>query len=983
MTNLRRAVLQKVVTDHGGQVSDLAGATHVVIGAGVPETTWCKLPVEVCIVQAEWLSKSVQQGRRMPEAEFQVRAALPVPKAAAQTAPAAQTVAAAPAAAEAKPATAVSAETPIPEPLPPKKEEPKTPPKRQVMVRDADVPLNAEISKKLKELAEAYSARGERWRSWQLAKAERLVRTWPEPLRRPEDFERISGLGPKTREKCRELLSTGGLQRLEAIQGDESTHILQDFTCIHGAGESVARRWFMAGCRSLEDLRARQDELQLTRTQRLGLKYVEDFKQRIPRKEAEMLIQTVADAADTAYGKNQVELIPCGSMRRGAQSMSDVDLVLVPCRGCVLPGGLKPLLVELREAGVAKEDLGGHAPNSPYDDGEETHLGVFRLPTEGSLHRRMDLILSRREHLPLVLLNWTGSGLFLRELHRLASYKGFKISSTQLLARDAAGHMVEVPVTEEADVFEALGLVHRPPEQRELDDSLMRFVQSCKPGAPALKRQKTDESSRDCSELQAVQMRTNDLQCLTGKREPRPRRPSVANGGSTQPLSEAKVEELQLAQDLAKSQEEMRRMSRRLSQALGMPAETVQVLAPEVGDALLEDKKAELKQKQDQAAELRAELEQLQPPERTKPPEIATAVSPESVTSDPGGLEDKSPKSPRRRMSLFERRASFEELAKNGHINPELMQQLLHEQGETIQIQQQLASIEDLIKVIRSKGGDITASEKQKIKDMFGKAEIKNVEQLSQAQELKDERKKIKELEQQVVERRSEWSSIEGVSKALKGLAEGNLNHADILKKVRAVNAAHLRTGLAETGSTNNSEMATLQAAAAMARSDPRRRKSEQMLPAGWGPVATDRPASGPSPAGPAGPATQLDSPRRRTSFEDLLGPRRSLLMSPALSGFTSKSGSHIEVDELMTPSPQPRSLKRGPSLNTIEGFPGEVPMQAVVNSRRRHSLTTGMAATRSVMESPRRLAMSGEEQRAPRSLVGTLGLSPRRFSVA
>ena len=39
---------------------------------------------------------------------------------------------------------------------------------------------------------------------------------------------------------------------------------------------------------------------------RLGLKYVEDFKQRIPRKEAEMLIQTVADAADTAYGKNQV-----------------------------------------------------------------------------------------------------------------------------------------------------------------------------------------------------------------------------------------------------------------------------------------------------------------------------------------------------------------------------------------------------------------------------------------------------------------------------------------------------------------------------------------------------------------------------------------------------------------------------------------------------------------------------------------------------
>ena len=49
---------------------------------------------------------------------------------------------------------------------------------------------------------------------WQ---AEKLVRTWAGPLRRPEDFDAIAGLGPKTREKCRELLATGALQRLEAM----------------------------------------------------------------------------------------------------------------------------------------------------------------------------------------------------------------------------------------------------------------------------------------------------------------------------------------------------------------------------------------------------------------------------------------------------------------------------------------------------------------------------------------------------------------------------------------------------------------------------------------------------------------------------------------------------------------------------------------------------------------------------------------------
>lgn len=38
---------------------------------------------------------------------------------------------------------------------------------------------------------------------------------------------------------------------------------------------------------------------------RLGLQYVEDFKQRIPRSEAEQLIQLVSDAAEKAYGPKQ------------------------------------------------------------------------------------------------------------------------------------------------------------------------------------------------------------------------------------------------------------------------------------------------------------------------------------------------------------------------------------------------------------------------------------------------------------------------------------------------------------------------------------------------------------------------------------------------------------------------------------------------------------------------------------------------------
>ena len=34
------------------------------------------------------------------------------------------------------------------------------------------------------------------------------------------------------------------------------------------------------------------------------------------------------------------------------------------------------------------------ARKQPSKDGEETHLGVFRLPTEGSLHRQADIRVS-------------------------------------------------------------------------------------------------------------------------------------------------------------------------------------------------------------------------------------------------------------------------------------------------------------------------------------------------------------------------------------------------------------------------------------------------------------------------------------------------------------------------------------------------------------------------------------------------------------
>eukprot|EP00434_Breviolum_minutum_P007134 symbB.v1.2.006296.t1/scaffold375.1/size220138/14 len=488
---------------------------------------------------------------------------------------------------------------------------------------------------------------------------------------------------------------------------------------------------------------------------------------------------------------------------------------------------------------VLEEELGGHAPNSPYDDGEETHLGVFRL-APGSLHRRMDLILSRREHLPLVLLNWTGSGLFLRELHRLASYKGLKISSTQLLARDANGAGVQVPVTEEADIFEALGLTYRPPEQRELDDSLMRFVQACKPGQPALKRQKSESASSSMNTSMGMEVQDS----------PKAPRPQAEKKPEDPEARERREEFQRLDEQLEKFKENLRTLSEHLSKVMGTDV-GIETLDADIIAALLEDKESEKRQKQEQLIQLREEVAELR--HHAVEAEAVEAVIP-SATEQPkrneAGEGTAAPVQTKRNsvVATRQRRNSqvdaLEDLQKD--VDPELMQQLLAAQGETLNIQEQLNSIEDLITVVRSKGQNLSSQEKEQLKEpgnapkesdrkpqeLFGGPDPKK-DQSAEATELREEKKKIRALEKQVGEKRDEWNSIDGAAKALRGLAEGNMTQGEIAKKVRIVKAAYVRTGDIEDTGSGSTELGTLQAAAAMARTAERRRNSDATVHVG------------------------------------------------------------------------------------------------------------------------------------------------------
>jgi DNA polymerase lambda len=143
---------------------------------------------------------------------------------------------------------------------------------------------------------------------------------------------RIQGVGQKTLQKVgrclvihsplescpprtqiKEIVATGKLQRLDhlitgvslcvykppqshfqrslIISAAETTAIAV-FLEIWGVGPATADKLAKRGYRTLEDLRAHQDEL--TVSQRIGLRYYEEFQLRIPREEVEQVARIVS-----------------------------------------------------------------------------------------------------------------------------------------------------------------------------------------------------------------------------------------------------------------------------------------------------------------------------------------------------------------------------------------------------------------------------------------------------------------------------------------------------------------------------------------------------------------------------------------------------------------------------------------------------------------------------------------------------------------
>ena len=102
------------------------------------------------------------------------------------------------------------------------------------------------------------------------------------------EAKKLSGVGDKIAQIIDEMIQTGKLEKLDTIRSDETYMALNLLQRVSGIGPVTAQELVKSGITSLDQLWNNLEKL--TSAQRIGLKYFEDFEQRIPRSEIRKIV---------------------------------------------------------------------------------------------------------------------------------------------------------------------------------------------------------------------------------------------------------------------------------------------------------------------------------------------------------------------------------------------------------------------------------------------------------------------------------------------------------------------------------------------------------------------------------------------------------------------------------------------------------------------------------------------------------------------
>lgn len=320
---------------------------------------------------------------------------------------------------------------------------------------------NQHITEKLQVLATSYANTKDQWRALGYKKAIASIKSYHKKIETWEECSKLPFVGEKLAKKIWEIVETGHLRRLDHI--DPKIEAINLFADVWGAGPKTAEIWVSKGLRTLEDLKK---DGNLNKQLQIGLKYFEEFRERMPREEAGKIGEQVQKAAEEVDPGLVCET--CGSYRRGKPTCGDVDVLISHPDGKSHYGVMQKILENLKSTGFVTDDL-----VSIHNLEQNKYMGVCKLPGNDAKHRRLDIIVVPYNEWACAIVYFTGSDYFNRSARLLAKKNGMSLSEKSLntgVIRQGGEKVFEgtpLPVFSEKDIFKYLGLEYREPVERD------------------------------------------------------------------------------------------------------------------------------------------------------------------------------------------------------------------------------------------------------------------------------------------------------------------------------------------------------------------------------------------------------------------------------------------------------------------------------------------------------------------------------------
>ncbi|KAI8838419.1 hypothetical protein BJ741DRAFT_645125 [Chytriomyces cf. hyalinus JEL632] len=305
-------------------------------------------------------------------------------------------------------------------------------------------------------------AEGNQWRIRAYKRAVKLISALDFKISSSADVTHVPGIGKSMREKIDEIIKTGQARKAHTVP--EKFQPIDVFKKIYGVGPKVAEKFYAKGFRTLDDVRTNAT---LTRDQQLGLKYYDDFLERIPRAECNAISDLVVGVV-----KKIDPMITCqmmGSYLRGSESCGDADFIISHPDGNWHPDLLDQIVAELKACHFIIDSLSSTHFGDPASTtkvkpaGETTFRGVCKLPGGSGIARRLDLLVVPYNELGAATIYFTGNDYFNRCVRLYARKKGYSLSQHGLTTRED-GQLVASKT--EKEIFDVLGIPWRPPNER-------------------------------------------------------------------------------------------------------------------------------------------------------------------------------------------------------------------------------------------------------------------------------------------------------------------------------------------------------------------------------------------------------------------------------------------------------------------------------------------------------------------------------------